>query len=113
MATLTPCDTCYVLAFPSCDDMVFDLGLTAATQYYILIEDKFGNVYSHQYTSAAVTGKITLDISLYPEEMFNQYAGYFTLTIKNALTDTSVVSFTISATTYDCCKFSTFSSDAV
>lgn len=113
MATLSPCDTCYVLAFPSCDDMAFDLGLTPVTQYYILIEDKFGNVYTHQYTSAAITGIITLDISLYPDEIFNPQAGYFTLTIKDALTDTSVVDFTIDTTTYDCCKFSTYSTDAV
>lgn len=92
--------------------MSFSLGLTALTAYYILIEDAKGNVYTHQYTTGA-GGAFTVDTALYPEGLFNEYAGTFELTIKNALTDTTVVSFTVSATTYDCCKFSIYSSDAV
>lgn len=93
--------------------MAFNLGLTPSTAYYIIIEDAKGNQYTHQYTTAAVTGIFTVDTDLYPDEMFNPYAGTFTLTIKTALTDTSVVSFTVSATTYDCAKFLVRSRDAV
>lgn len=113
MSALQTCDTCYVLSFAHCDDMVFDLGLTPATNYYFIITDKFGNEYFDILTTD-VDGKFTIDPTLYLSgSLFTPFSGTFILTIKLALPYSDLIEFTVDSISYNCVIFDIYHAESV
>jgi hypothetical protein len=98
------CDACLVLSFPWCEDILFVVGVTPSTQYHAIVTAPNGIKYTQTVTSDT-GGAIELDIDGFPEELFNPYAGIFTLemettagdevTMVNGYTDYTCVSFDI------------------
>ena len=113
MSALQTCDTCYELTFPDCQDMVFDLGLTPASEYYVIITDKFGNEYYDQLTVDA-SGSLIIDPLLYVQgSLFTPFSGSFTLTIKEGLVYSDLIEFTIDSISYNCVIFSIYHSESI
>ena len=96
------CETCYEVSRAD-NDLVFIYGLTALTQYYLFVIDKFNNVYKVLFTSGA-DGSFTIDStnSAYPSGLFNIYAGAFEVFIASDVDGTTVIPLTIYATNYNC-----------
>lgn len=113
MSALQTCDTCFELIFPDCQDMLFELGLTPTTEYYVIITDKFGNEYYDQITTDA-DGNIVVDPSLYVSgSLFTPFSGSFTLTIKEGLVYSDLIEFTVDSITYNCVIFSIYRAEPI
>lgn len=57
-------------------------GFEEGVEYEYLLKDKFDDVYSGVLIGE-VGGKVTINVSNFPEGFFNQYAGYFELRFKD------------------------------
>lgn len=73
---------CYEDFISDCiDSFTIDAGLTPDTEYKVIIENKFGQLYVEDITTDD-QGVLTIDLSLYPEGMFNVYAGNFNIRVE-------------------------------
>jgi len=95
------CSTCYEIEQSDCNDIIISGGLTPATVYWLICYDKFGKRYDNQVTVAG-DGSFTIDISNYPEALFNPYAGDFQFILTVDQNNIERVNFSISSTTYNC-----------
>lgn len=66
-------------------EIIADVGLTPATDYTTIIENK-GAKYFHTYTTDD-SGNITIDFSNYPDGFFNPYAGDYLFSIDSGCED--------------------------
>ena len=107
------CDECYEVSRAD-DDLTFDYGLTPLTNYYLFVIDKFRNVYSELITTDG-SGAFTINPSsvVFPNGMFNQYAGDFEVFLATDSEGANVVSFTLYATVYNCLILSITSSSNI
>lgn len=98
------CNKCLPYSFPWCENLDFVTGLTPHHAYNAIITAPNGIKYIQSVTSDN-GGNLEIDISKFPDELFNPYAGMFTLevettnghavTLVNGYTDYSCVSFDI------------------
>ena len=99
------CQSCYAASFILCSgNTSISAGLDPATVYYIWIEDKFGNFYLQQVTTDG-SGSFEIDFTVFPEGLFTQYAGYFTLTVSASSAFSTDETLTINGTDYNCIVF--------
>lgn len=71
------CDSCYQIFFSYCpSSLTFHTSFSMVESLYVWLQDKFGNVYMQPLTTN-VDGTFTLDMSQYPNGMFNYNAGFF------------------------------------
>lgn len=94
------CDECYEVS-RSDSSLNFIYGLTPSTQYYLWVIDKFRNVYKNLFTSG-VDGSFDIDLTDYPDGMFNPYAGDFEVFISSDVAGDTVIPLTVYATPYNC-----------
>lgn len=96
------CSACYEVSRAD-DDLTFNYGLSATTQYYLWIVDNFKNSYRALITTDG-SGAFTIDPTnaAYPTNLFNEYAGDFEVFLSNDVDGTDIVSFTLYATSYNC-----------
>lgn len=72
---------CYEDFISDCiDSFTIDAGLTPETEYKVIIENKFGQLYIEMITTDA-EGVLIIDLAQYPEGMFNVYAGNFNIRV--------------------------------
>lgn len=83
MALLNSCDDIWYQSLPACADgfTVKPPGLKPETDYYWILTDKFGHIYSEVATTDAEGGFI-ITASEFPDGFFNEYAGQMELEIK-------------------------------
>ena len=95
---------CFKQTLPECiTSITIDAGLTADTEYFILITDTHGNRYSGEYTTAG-DGVLTIDVGDFASGLFNRFSGWFELQVFIAGTTTNcVASGTGDAVTLDLC----------
>ncbi len=105
MATLSnSCDTCYPVTIPHCSLAYTVCGvLTADTEYWSVITDKFGKKHIVNGTTDA-DGMWTIDPDDYPDGFFSQYGGIKTLQFYTDANLCDIVTITIGdpGTDYTC-----------
>ena len=81
------CANCYT-DYISCgvESIVFNSGIEAVATYNVIIKTPQNATYRITTDSNAF-GDITLPVNLYPEQLFNPYAGMFSLWIENGCED--------------------------
>lgn len=107
---ITPCDGCYAYVLPACpasdDNINIRAGLTASTLYHWYVQDdKFGKTY-HDTATTNASGHIDIPVSSFPDKLFNEFSGSFTIYFKTSDEATSVVNLTFGGTTYQCVNLS-------
>jgi hypothetical protein len=102
------CNSCYTLCSPIPDCLItLDLvnsNLTISQQVTVKIKDKFGKIWK-QDIIVSPDKSVTLDlmISTWREQLLNQYAGEFDISIEK---DGVIIPFTKSGVDYDCIRTS-------
>jgi len=82
MALLNDCNNIYYQSLPACaDGFQLNLGLDANVDYWWILTDKFGHVYSGVVTTDA-NGSFNISASDFPPGFFNEFAGQMELEIK-------------------------------
>lgn len=82
-ALLNECGTVYYSTIPACVEIIHvNAKLTAGTSYKVVVTTSFGNQYV-VYSVAIVGGTIPINLSSDPftEQLFNQWAGTFTIEV--------------------------------
>lgn len=107
---ITPCDSCYEYILPACpaEDDVITIrgGLAASTQYHWYVQDdKFKTTY-HDTATTNASGHIDIPVNAFPENLFNEFSGNFTIFFKTSDEATAVANLTFGGTTYQCVKLS-------
>lgn len=78
---------CYEDFISDCiDSFTIDAGLTPETEYKVIIENKFGQLYVESITTDD-QGVLVIELDQYPEGMFNVYAGNFNITVRDGCED--------------------------
>lgn len=96
------CTTCYPLSGIACgDELVLDTGLTALTTYYVWVKDRFDRIYVQEVISE-VDGSLTVDLTAFPDGLFNKYAGSFLFTVSTSDEEDTEEEFTIGSVDYTC-----------
>lgn len=102
------CESCYLLCtkIPDCliNLTVINANLTIGQQVTVKIKDKFGNIWKQDLiVSADKSIEIDLMNSRWREQILNQYAGEFDISIEK---DGVIIPFTVSGTDYNCIRTS-------
>ena len=96
------CTTCYPLSGIACGDtLTLSVGLTPGTDYYVWVKDRFDKLYV-QEVSANVDGDLEVDLTAFPDGLFNKYAGPFVFTVSTSADEDTQEEFTIGTVDYTC-----------
>lgn len=88
------CQSCFEANVAECPDSISVIGqLNAATNYSVVITDKFGERFIQTVTTDS-GGSFIIDVSQIPPGTFNRHAGNFTIEVFEALTDCEPQSLT-------------------
>lgn len=99
------CQSCYAVSFETCTaNTSISAGLDINTVYYLWVEDKFSNFYLQQVTTNGA-GNFQIDFSAFPDGLFTEYAGYFTLTVSTSSAFSTDETLTFNGTDYNCILF--------
>lgn len=95
---------CFKQTIPDCvTSITIDAGLTADTEYFILITGTHGNRYSAEYTTSG-DGSLTIQVNDFAQGLFNRFAGWFEMQIYASGTTTDcIASGTGDAVTLEMC----------
>jgi hypothetical protein len=97
------CSACLEASIYYCDDSpVFYTGLDADTDYTVTITSHFGTEYTQDVTSDS-GGNIAIDVTKFPDQLFNPNAGKFTFEVKDTIGN--AVNIVSSYTEYSCIVF--------
>lgn len=99
------CDYCYTIEVLYEPLMNVDAGLTPASTPYLWITDKFGNQYSEQVAING-DGSFDIDISLYPQALFNPNSGWFDIFLSSDVGGQVIVPMTFGSA-FNCLKLAT------
>lgn len=104
-ALLNECLATYYTEFPECaGNILINVGLDAATDYYVKLETPLGKQYAFVLTSDA-NGDLSLPVADLPEMLLNRWAGAFTLRIFAEGDKCTAQSFEACGATYDTIVF--------
>lgn len=103
MDLLNTCAACYEAILPECcEQLVLAVGLAANTQYAFEVTDKFDHTRWNSATTNA-DGQLVIDMNIFPEGLFNRYAGKFTIEVRAYLQNYyPPLMLTIGGNDYEC-----------
>ena len=84
------CNKCFEASAPECPSvLILNCQLTAATDYFIMVTDKFGEEYIQAVTSDA-NGKVVFKTNYLPAGSLNRHSGSWKIEVREDNTDCSV-----------------------
>ena len=93
------CDECFELVVNGCEVNV-KAALPAGRTYFLFLENKFNNYVTP--ISVNADGSFDIDLTLYPDGMFNEHAGKFEVFLSDKLTPVNYTPLRISDAWYNC-----------
>ena len=101
MALLNNCGGVYYQSLPACaDGFTVALGLTPDEDYWWIMEDKFGHIYSDVVTTDS-EGAFIISADEFPDGFFNEFAGQMVLEVKGNPYYCEAVTFTVCGVEYN------------
>lgn len=94
------CKTYNEVTVSNCDGYVVEANLASETAYFLIVLDKFRNLYYSEIVTD-FDGSFTIDPNDFPDKLFNVYGGMYEVYISTNSSGTDKVEMTINSTAYD------------
>jgi len=94
------CDTYKEVTVSDCNGYVVEANLASETPYFLIVLDKFRNLYSSEIVTG-FDGSFTVDPQDFPNKLLNVYGGMYEIYISTNSLGTDKVEMTIDSTAYN------------
>jgi hypothetical protein len=77
--SISYCDLCYEFIAEPCENIILPVGLSAVTEYTMVLTDNHGNTYVQTgFPDPSVPDSLwTVTVNNFPEGMFNEWSGTY------------------------------------